>query len=186
MASEFEVKYRSSPAAMELLEAAYGPFETVTMETAYYDAPGRPLAARYWTLRRRLENGRSICALKTPGDGVRQYRSSDPGPFGPGRSGRAGCPDSRGPDPDLCRPVYTAGLPGFLRKFENGAGPGLRRASGRQQGGGALRGGGGAQAGRPGGYSGLRCIPGGALWPGPGGKEQACPGPGTGGIGKTL
>ena len=46
MASEFEVKYRSSPAAMELLEAAYGPFETVTMETAYYDAPGRPLAAR--------------------------------------------------------------------------------------------------------------------------------------------
>ena len=34
MASEFEVKYRSSPAAMELLEAAYGPFETVTMETA--------------------------------------------------------------------------------------------------------------------------------------------------------
>ncbi len=70
MASEFEVKYRSSPAAMELLEAAYGPFETVTMETAYYDAPGRPLAARYWTLRRRLENGRSICALKTPGEGL--------------------------------------------------------------------------------------------------------------------
>lgn len=70
MASEFEVKYRSSPAAMELLEAAYGPFETVTMETAYYDAPERPLAARYWTLRRRLENGRSICALKTPGEGL--------------------------------------------------------------------------------------------------------------------
>jgi len=70
MASEFEVKYRSSPAAMELLEAAYGPFETVTMETAYYDAPGRPLAARYWTLRRRMENGRSICALKTPGEGL--------------------------------------------------------------------------------------------------------------------
>ena len=70
MASEFEVKYRSSPAAMELLEAAYGPFETVTMETAYYDAPERPLAARYWTLRRRLENGRSICGLKTPGEGL--------------------------------------------------------------------------------------------------------------------
>ena len=70
MASEFEVKYRSSPAAMELLEAAYGPFETVTMETAYYDAPGRPLATRYWTLRRRLENGCSICALKTPGEGL--------------------------------------------------------------------------------------------------------------------
>ena len=70
MASEFEVKYRSSPTAMGLLEAAYGPFETITMETAYYDAPGRPLAARHWTLRRRLENGRSVCALKTPGTGL--------------------------------------------------------------------------------------------------------------------
>ena len=52
MASEFEVKYRSSPAAMELLEAAYGPFETVTMETAYYDEgrwpPGTGPCAAAW------------------------------------------------------------------------------------------------------------------------------------------
>lgn len=70
MAREFEVKYRSSPQAMARLEADFGPFGTVAMETAYYDAPGRPLSARRWTLRRRLENGRSVCALKTPGQGL--------------------------------------------------------------------------------------------------------------------
>lgn len=70
MASEFEVKYRSSPEAMEKIKAVYGPFESITMETAYYDAPGRPFAERKWTLRRRMENGRSVCALKTPGEGL--------------------------------------------------------------------------------------------------------------------
>lgn len=70
MASEFEVKYRSSPRAMAALKAACGPFETITMETTYYDAADGALSARRWTLRRRLENGKSVCTLKTPGGGL--------------------------------------------------------------------------------------------------------------------
>ena len=45
MASEFEVKYRSSPRAMAALKAACGPFETITMETTYYDAADGALSA---------------------------------------------------------------------------------------------------------------------------------------------
>jgi len=63
MASEFEVKYRSSPRAMAALRAAYGPFETITMETTYYDTAAGALS-------RRLENGKSVCTLKTPGAGL--------------------------------------------------------------------------------------------------------------------
>lgn len=70
MASEFEVKYRSSPEAMEALKAAFGPYETVAMETTYYDTAQGALSARRWTLRRRLENGHSVCTLKTPGEGL--------------------------------------------------------------------------------------------------------------------
>ena len=70
MASEFEVKYRSSPRAMAALRAAYGPFETIAMETTYYDTAQGALSARRWTLRRRLENGKSVCTLKTPGAGL--------------------------------------------------------------------------------------------------------------------
>lgn len=36
------------------------------METAYYDTLGGALARRWWTLRRRYENGVSVCTLKTP------------------------------------------------------------------------------------------------------------------------
>ena len=36
------------------------------METTYYDTPDRDFGRRHWTLRRRLENGISVCTLKTP------------------------------------------------------------------------------------------------------------------------
>ena len=68
MAREFEVKYRLTPDAMEDIRKKYGPFAAITMETVYYDTPSGDFSARKWTLRRRLENGVSICALKTPGE----------------------------------------------------------------------------------------------------------------------
>lgn len=68
MAREFEVKYRLTPDAMEDIRKKYGPFTAITMETVYYDTPKGDFSARKWTLRRRLENGVSICALKTPGE----------------------------------------------------------------------------------------------------------------------
>ena len=44
-------------------------FDLFNMETTYYDTPSGALSARRWTLRRRKENGVSVCALKTPGEG---------------------------------------------------------------------------------------------------------------------
>ena len=70
MAKEFEVKYRVSPETFSRLEADFGPFREITMETTYYDTPDKILSARRWTLRRRMENGVSVCTLKTPGQGL--------------------------------------------------------------------------------------------------------------------
>ena len=70
MAQEFEVKYASTQKAMERLEEDFGPFQSITMETAYYDNPQGDFGAKKWALRRRLENGVGICTLKTPGAGL--------------------------------------------------------------------------------------------------------------------
>lgn len=72
MGQEFELKYAASPQARESIREAFGPGRYITMETTYYDTPQRDLAAGKMTLRRRLENGDSLCTLKTPGQsGVR-------------------------------------------------------------------------------------------------------------------
>lgn len=68
MAREFEVKYRLTPEALGVIEKKYGPFSSITMETVYYDTPRQDFSERKWTLRRRKENGVSVCALKTPGE----------------------------------------------------------------------------------------------------------------------
>ena len=70
MATEFELKYAATAANLEAIRAAVpGQYETISMETTYYDTPGYDLSARKWTLRRRLENGVSVCTLKTPASG---------------------------------------------------------------------------------------------------------------------
>ena len=69
MGREYELKFRATPAQQADIRSAFGPFHTITMETTYFDTPSRSLSARKWTLRRRLENGVSICTLKTPADG---------------------------------------------------------------------------------------------------------------------
>lgn len=46
-----------------------GCWQAIAMETTYYDTPGGSLSARKCTLRRRLENGKSVCTLKTPAPG---------------------------------------------------------------------------------------------------------------------
>ena len=66
MGREFELKYRASANQMAAIMADYDGFREITMETTYYDTPERSLAPRHWTLRRRMENGVSICALKIP------------------------------------------------------------------------------------------------------------------------
>ncbi|MBO5129350.1 MAG: CYTH domain-containing protein [Oscillospiraceae bacterium] len=66
MGREFELKYAADQAALEILKGRYPNLRVISMETAYYDTPERKLSARRWTLRRRRENGASICTLKTP------------------------------------------------------------------------------------------------------------------------
>ena len=66
MGREFELKYRAEASVLAAMEAAYGPFTAISMETAYYDAPDGKLRSLCWTLRRRLENDVSVCTVKTP------------------------------------------------------------------------------------------------------------------------
>lgn len=71
MGIEFELKYRADCAAQEAIRNAY-PFqwETIRMETTYYDTPGGTLSQRWYTLRRRMENDVSVCTVKTPVDEI--------------------------------------------------------------------------------------------------------------------
>ena len=72
MGREFELKYAATPEKQAAIAARFGAFETISMETTYYDTAERCLAERRITLRHRLENGKSVCTLKTPaGDTAR-------------------------------------------------------------------------------------------------------------------
>ena len=74
MATEFELKYASSASQLDAIRATVpGEYEEISMETTYYDTPGHDLSARKWTLRRRLENGISVCTLKTPAGGLGRH-----------------------------------------------------------------------------------------------------------------
>ena len=66
MGREFELKFRAVPQQLEAIRQHYGDFSSISMETTYYDTPAQALRRLHWTLRRRLENGRSVCTLKTP------------------------------------------------------------------------------------------------------------------------
>lgn len=74
MATEFELKYAATATQLDGIRAAVpGEYHSIAMETTYYDTPGRALSARKWTLRRRLENGVSVCTLKTPAGGLGRH-----------------------------------------------------------------------------------------------------------------
>jgi len=70
MGREFELKFAADIAAQAAIAEEFGGFETIAMQTTYYDTPGGDLSARRITLRRRMENGRSVCTLKTPSGGL--------------------------------------------------------------------------------------------------------------------
>ena len=66
MGREFELKYRCTDGDFEALKAAFEGYTTIEMETTYYDTFDAKLHFHHWTLRRRYENGVSVCTLKTP------------------------------------------------------------------------------------------------------------------------
>lgn len=71
MGFEFELKYQATAAVQEAIRNAYpGQWETLCMETTYYDTPTGALSDRWYTLRRRMENGIAVCTIKTPVDEI--------------------------------------------------------------------------------------------------------------------
>ena len=66
MGREFELKYQATPEIIELIREKFGEFTPFSMETTYFDTENRALRQRKWTLRQRLENGKSVCTVKTP------------------------------------------------------------------------------------------------------------------------
>ena len=70
MGVEFELKYGATPHQQDAIRQAYpGAEQQYRMQTTYYDTPTGTFSAKKCTLRRRLENGVSICTLKTPAGG---------------------------------------------------------------------------------------------------------------------
>lgn len=68
MGLEFELKYAADPATLRAIAEQFGDFTPISMETTYYDTADHVLSAQHLTLRRRFENGVSVCTLKTPSD----------------------------------------------------------------------------------------------------------------------
>lgn len=72
MGREFELKFSATRAQQTAVLEKYGDFREISMETTYYDSLDRSLSRRHITLRRRMENGVSVCTVKLPlADGSR-------------------------------------------------------------------------------------------------------------------
>lgn len=72
MGREFELKFVATEEKQAAILEKYGDFREISMETTYYDTPDQGLSRRHITLRRRMENGVSVCTVKTPlSDGSR-------------------------------------------------------------------------------------------------------------------
>ena len=70
MGIEFELKYAAKTADLEILKARYPHLRPIAMETTYYDNAKGDFSRLKWTFRRRMENEKSICTLKTPTAGL--------------------------------------------------------------------------------------------------------------------
>lgn len=80
MSIEFELKFRGTPEILsQINEKIPGEVTHFTMQTTYYDTPQGDLSSRHFTLRRRMENGASVCTLKTPaGQGRNEFEVNAP------------------------------------------------------------------------------------------------------------
>lgn len=66
MGREFELKYRANPEQIAAIREKFACFTDISMETTYYDTFDMKLGMHHWTLRRRMENGVSVCTFKKP------------------------------------------------------------------------------------------------------------------------
>ncbi len=71
MALEYELKYTADEETLaSIARVLPEPTSQLDMETTYYDTPNADLSSRRYTLRQRLENGKSVCTVKTPAGNV--------------------------------------------------------------------------------------------------------------------
>ena len=71
MGVEYERKFRAAPERLAQLKKVFFQAQThFDMETTYYDTPNGDFSARHWTVRRRMENEKSVCTFKFPVDTV--------------------------------------------------------------------------------------------------------------------
>ena len=66
MGREFELKFLTDNDTIAAIQKKYGEFTPISMETTYYDTFDLKLSMHRWTLRRRMENGVSVCTFKRP------------------------------------------------------------------------------------------------------------------------
>ena len=69
MGREFELKYAATPEKLALIRGQWDSWTEFSMETTYFDTVDGQLSGKNCTLRRRMENGVSVCTLKTPAPG---------------------------------------------------------------------------------------------------------------------
>lgn len=71
MGIEFEVKFRATEEIQAIIRNQIpGKEQIYHMQTTYYDTPTGAFSQRHCTLRRRMENEKSICTLKAPAQGM--------------------------------------------------------------------------------------------------------------------
>ncbi|MBR7122985.1 MAG: CYTH domain-containing protein [Oscillospiraceae bacterium] len=67
MGVEFELKFQATEESLAAIRKGMSvPEQVISMQTLYYDTPDGTLSAQGLTLRKRTENGRVVCTLKTP------------------------------------------------------------------------------------------------------------------------
>lgn len=67
MAKELELKYYANAEVFHSVLSEFpGKSQEIQMQTTYFDTKDSTFSARKMTLRQRLENGISVCTLKTP------------------------------------------------------------------------------------------------------------------------
>ena len=66
MGREFELKFKATAKALAEIRELWQDWEEISMETTYFDTADSRLSAKNCTLRCRMENGVSVCTMKTP------------------------------------------------------------------------------------------------------------------------
>lgn len=70
MGAEYELKYRANQESQDAVKEDFsGHWETISMQTTYFDTPSGSLSGKKYMLRLRKENGVCVCTLKTKGSG---------------------------------------------------------------------------------------------------------------------